>query len=231
MPKKWMKIFIDKKVYIRLLSSVIYFVLICSEANAVMSRQNMPTNVELEKLPRWCQTQILAAPRLFHGDKTSVPDSIIAERAELARKMGIDDIMIYTHHYAYGLNWLNRYRNTFSQSYRGVESDRKFAIKTAIDQFLFMDKYIKPTHKIYGEYQMNLAYAYAQNEEYNKSFDRYKILISNKPKFVRPYFEYANLLNSLGYNKAAIDVLNHGIKNTNDEGLKKVLSIITKSSK
>lgn len=173
---------------------------------------------ELNAMPKWCQIRILVQNRVVgmsgKGFGEDVPDSVMREYYKWAKVVG-EDIFRYTHHYCSGLNWINRYKLSLTSWYKGVETDRKFALKSALGEFRFMRGRLRPKHKLYYSMLMNEAYIYRELGDFKKAARNYKEIIKRKPGYAPVYVKYAWLFHSIGKSSDAIKILQIGLKKTN----------------
>lgn len=200
-------------------SFILCLMMIVILPNSVFGKMNKDFTFSLEELkamPKWCQIRMLVQNRVVGVSRgkafgENVPDSTMNEYYKWAKVIG-EDIFRYTHHYCAGLNWINRYKLSFVSQYKGVERDRDFALKSALNEFRFMRGRLRPKHKLYYAMLMKEAYIYGEKKNFKKAIKNYSEIIKLKPRYVSAYVEYAQLLNSIGNSENAIKVLQFGLK-------------------
>lgn len=182
---------------------------------------------ELKTLPRWCQCRMLIKNHVVGrhpGEK--VPDTMIQEDKKWAKAIG-EDIIVFTHHYCAGLNWINRYKLSLVSLYEGVESDRERALESALGEFKFMRGRLTPKHALYYSMLMNEAYIFREQKNIAQAVKNYQEIMKLKPGYAPAYVEYAGLLISLGKTMDAKKILQVGLEKTNSEkSIERMLSNI-----
>ncbi len=198
---------------------VFYLMIIVLSPDIVFGKMNLSkypnTPEELRVLPRWCQVQILAMPRLFGNDVSAVPDSLMNERKKWDKVIG-EGLLLSMHHYCAGMIWIYRYKRSFSFSDTYVEADRRTALRRGLAEFAYSKKAFKiKSRKFYYSTLMYEAFIYEEQGDIIKAANNYKEVLKLKPSYTSAYIRYANLINSIGRSADAIKVLQIGLKKTN----------------
>jgi tetratricopeptide (TPR) repeat protein len=193
-----------------------------------MEMDYLLTPEELMVMPRWCQVKLLTVRRQHNlPGGENVPDSVLHEYAKWNGIIG-KDIYVYTHHYCRGLNWINRYKKSFTTlPYKNVENDRERALQEATMQFKFMKGHLQPKHKLYYQMLMDDAYVYWEKKDYKNALKNYSELMQRKPEYAPVYIKYAEILETIGEKEEAIKVLQLGLEKTKGNlAIKQALSAL-----
>lgn len=216
------------QIFLKPSSFFFFLIIVLFFPNSVLGTMNKGIHFypdELRAMPRWCECRILWQRQFVGWSRdVPVPDSIKIEYKKWAKVIG-EDIFRGTHHYCTGLNWINRYKLSLTDTYKNIENDRNIALNSALGEFRYMRGALKPKHRLYYEMLLNEAYIYSEQGNHLKAANNYIEILKLKPKYAGAYVKYAMFLTSIGQKEKAIKVLQAGFKKTN--GSKIILQALT----
>jgi tetratricopeptide (TPR) repeat protein len=187
----------------------------------------MPTQEELQKLPRWCQVNLLTLRRTFHNDTQSASDELMKEREGWARTIG-EDVFSYMHHYCMGLNVMNRYFDKEAELATAPEDKKELEKKRlagGLEEFNFVKDYLRQAHNVfYPELLLNEAVIYRELDDVQKAIGSLAEALKVKPDYVAAYLELSRTMKTAGDATEAKKVLDLGLKMTSgSEAIKRAL--------
>lgn len=205
---------------VKILTLAFCLLVVFSFPNNAIGKMNMDPMIsplERQALPKWCQTRMIIH-HVMHppfDPISTVPSSVVRESHKLEKIIG-ERVYNSVHHYIFALNWINRYKLSFTMQYAGIENDRLGALNKAIKEFAYMRGLgdILKKNKLYYNLLLYEAYVYNELGNIKDAVKNYYEAMKTRPSYANAYIEYATLLNSAGKTADAIKILNIGLKKT-----------------
>jgi tetratricopeptide (TPR) repeat protein len=186
-------------------------------AHARMKLNPYPDKEEMLSLPRWCQVCVVTNASIFSGDKSSVTDALMAERAQWAKKIG-EDVFIYLHHYCAALNWINRYnKSMFDEDYPEASMHREAALRSGLQEFAFVRTHVNKAWILFPELLLKEAFIYRALENNIQAIKNLREALELRPDYAPIYQELAETYKKVGMKDQAAATLKLMLERTQNK--------------
>lgn len=172
---------------------VTFLLLACFTLPAVASGW---TDAEIKAMPPYCEARMKRAAGKYES---------------WAQALGPD--FLHTHHYCYGLGYINRYYLARSRR------DKQFNLNNAIGTLNYMVSHASPTYSLMPEVYLNRGLVYSLMGNHAKAILDVKKALELNPKLVKAYALASETYTKLNQKSQALAVVTDGLRQVPDSSV------------